>query len=410
MNTAIGQPLTGLRIIEGGSFVAVPSAGMALAQLGADVIRVDPPHGGSDFHRWPLAPSGGSLFWAGLNKGKRSVEIDYRKPEGRELLLALAAAPGPNGGIFLDNMVGKARLTFDELQARRADVIHVRVQGRNNGGPAVDYTINAEVGVPAMTGPQDGGPVNHVLPAWDLVAGMTAATSILAAVLHRTTTGQSAQIDLALEDIALAGVGNMGWLAEAEVAGTARPRHGNHMYGAFGVDFETADHERVMVVALTSGQWRALRDATGTGPVFAAFESVLSIDLDTEADRYRMRETIAAVLRPWFAQRNFTAVREALDRGRVLWSRYRDMVATAKEARNDPKSIAAEIVQPGIGPTLATGRPVRWDGHGSGPVPAPRLGEHTEAVLTDVLGLSAVEIDRLKGNRIIGAGSMLTTE
>ena len=162
MNTAIGQPLAGLRVIEGGSFVAVPSAGMALAQLGADVIRVDPPNGGSDFRRWPLAPSGESLFWAGLNKGKRSVEIDYRKPEGRELLLALAAAPGPDSGIFLDNMVGKARLTFDELQARRADVIHVRVQGRNNGGPAVDYTINAEVGVPAMTGPQDGGPVNHV--------------------------------------------------------------------------------------------------------------------------------------------------------------------------------------------------------------------------------------------------------
>jgi 2-methylfumaryl-CoA isomerase len=410
MDTALGLPLAGLRVIEGGSFVAVPSAGMALAQLGADVIRVDPPNGGSDFHRWPLAPSGESLFWAGLNKGKRSVEIDYRKPEGRELLLALAAAPGPDSGIFLDNMVGKARLTFDELQARRADVIHVRVQGRNNGGPAVDYTINAEVGVPAMTGPQDGGPVNHVLPAWDLVAGMTAATAILAAVLHRTTTGQAAQVDLALADIALAGVGNMGWLAEAEIAGNARPRHGNHMFGAFGVDFETADHERVMVVALTSGQWRALRDATGTEPVFAALEQVLSIDLDTETDRYRMRETIAAVLRPWFAQRNFTAVREALDRRRVLWSRYRDMVEAASEARNDPNSIAAEIVQPGIGPTLATGRPVRWDGQGAGPVPAPRLGEHTEAVLTDVLGLSADEIDRLKRDRIIGTGKILTTK
>ena len=406
MTMAIGQPLAGLRIVEGGSFVAVPSAGMALAQLGADVIRVDPPNGGSDFHRWPLAPSGESLFWAGLNKGKRSVEIDFRKPEGRELLLSLAAAPGQDGGIFLDNMVGKAQVTFDELKARRADVIHVRVQGHNNGGPAVDYTVNAEVGVPAMTGPQDAGPVNHVLPAWDLVAGMTAATAILAAVRHRTATGQSAQVDLALADIALAGVGNMGWLAEAEIAGSARPRHGNHMYGAFGVDFETADHERVMVVALTSGQWRALRDATGTGPVFAALERALGIDLDTETDRYGMRETIAAVLRPWFAQRNFSAVREALDRRRVLWSRYRDMAETAREARGDPKSIAAEIVQSGIGPTLATGRPVRWDGHGADPVPAPRLGEHTEAVLADVLGLSADEIVRLKRDRIVGATNL----
>jgi 2-methylfumaryl-CoA isomerase len=202
----------------------------------------------------------------------------------------------------------------------------------------------------------------------------------------------------------------MGWLAEAEITGHARRRHGNHMYGAFGVDFDTADHERVMVVALTSGQWRALRDATGTEPVFAALEQVLNIDLDTETDRYRMRETIAAVLRPWFAQRNFTAVREALDRRRVLWSRYRDMLETATEARNDPNSIAAEIVQPGIGPTLATGRPVRWNGQGADPVPAPRLGEHTEAVFTDVLGLSAGEIVQLRQDRIIGDGRILTTK
>ena len=92
------QPLAGLRIIEGGSFVAVPSGGMALAQLGAEVIRVDPPAGGSDYRRWPLAPSGDSLFWTGLNKGKKSVTIDHRSPQGRELLLALATTPGEGGG------------------------------------------------------------------------------------------------------------------------------------------------------------------------------------------------------------------------------------------------------------------------------------------------------------------------
>ena len=94
------QPLHGVTVIECASFVAVPSAGLALSHLGADVIRVDPPGGASDINRWPLAPTGPSLFWAGLNKSKRSVVIDVRKPEGRELLLELATRPGPGGGVL----------------------------------------------------------------------------------------------------------------------------------------------------------------------------------------------------------------------------------------------------------------------------------------------------------------------
>lgn len=405
------QPLSGLRIVEGASFVAAPSAGLALAQLGADVIRVDPPGGGSDFLRWPLSCTGESLFWAGLNKGKRSVTIDHRSGRGRELLLALATAPGGGAGIFLDNMVGRRRPTYEELRARREDVIHVHLQGRSDGSPAVDYTINAEVGVPQMTGPQGmEQPVNHVLPAWDLLSGMVAASGILAAVLHREREGQGAQLELALADVALAGVGNMGWLAEAEMRGGARARHGNHMYGSFGVDFETSDGRRLMVVALTEGQWRALREVTGTGAVFAALERVLGADLNQESDRYQLRETIAAVLRPWFAQRDFGTVRELLDRARVLWSPYLDMDEAARAARADKASVALEVDQPGIGSLLATGRPLRWDGSGAPPVPAPRLGEHTEAVLSDILGLSGEEIGRLHDAGVIDAGGSRRAE
>jgi 2-methylfumaryl-CoA isomerase len=94
------------------------------------------------------------------------------------------------------------------------------------------------------------------------------------------------------------------------------------MFGSFGVDFETSDGRRVMVVALTEQQWQALRAVTETAAVFAALEEVLDADLDLEADRYRLRETIAAVLRPWFAQRTFEAVSERLTRARVLWGPY----------------------------------------------------------------------------------------
>jgi 2-methylfumaryl-CoA isomerase len=390
-------------VVETASFVAVPSAGMTLAQLGADVIRVDPPGGGADMHRWPLAANGESLFWANLNKGKRSVVIDYRTGPGRELLLELVSAPGELSGIFIDNMVGRQRLTYADVSARRADVIHVHLEGRRDGTPAVDYTINAEVGVPLMTGPGDAQtPVNHVLPAWDLLTGMTVTAMVTSALLRRRATGEGAHIDLALFDVALAAVGNLGWLAEADAAGAPRPRHGNHMYGAFGTDFSTSDRRRIMVVALTQGQWHALCRVTETGRVFAALEQVLGADLELEGDRYRFRETIASVLRPWFLQREFEAVRHSLDEARVLWSPYLDMAETARAAREEPDGVACELEQPGLGSMLATREPWRWNGPRSHPEAAPRLSAQTDDILQEVLGLTSAEIGRLRDQRVVG--------
>ena len=354
-------------------------------------------------HRWPVTESGSSLFWANLNKGKRSVCIDYRTDQGKDLLLELVTAGGDQAGIFIDNMVGRQRLTYEEITARRPDVIHVHVEGRRDGSPAVDYTINAEVGVPLMTGPPDVHyPVNHVLPAWDLIAGMTVATAVSAALLRRASTGEGAQVDLALFDVALAGVGSMGWLAEAEGTGTARPRQGNHMFGAFGSDFATSDGRRVMVVALTERQWQALRDVTETGPVFVALEHALDADLGLEGERYRYRETIASVLRPWFQQRDFESVSTLLDKARVLWSPYLDMEQAARVARGQSDSVAREVHQPGIGPMLTTSEPWRWNGSRRPPTVAPGLSEQTEEVLCGVLGLSVREVGRLRDSGVIG--------
>lgn len=180
------RPLAGTHVVECASFVAGPTGGLTLAQLGADVVRIDPIGGGSDYLRWPVAPTGESYYWASLNKGKRSVAIDLRDPEGRELVLALATASGRDRGILIDNAVGRPWLAHERLAARRPDVIHVRVQGYPDGRPAVDYTVNAEAGIPGITGSGDwAAPVNHVLPAWDLVTGLSVATGVLAALHHR---------------------------------------------------------------------------------------------------------------------------------------------------------------------------------------------------------------------------------
>jgi 2-methylfumaryl-CoA isomerase len=378
---------------------------MTLAQLGADIVRVDPLGGAADHHRWPISATGTSLYWMALNKGKRSVTIDFRSPAGRELVVALATESSQDAGIVVENNVGRPWLSYAALSERRPDMIQLHIQGQSDGRPAVDYTVNAEVGIPDITGP-DGlvGPVNHVLPAWDLLTGTTAATGLLAALLRRDRTGCGANLEIALADVALAGVASLGWLAEADELGTDRPRQGNHVYGSFGVDFTTEDGHRVMVVALTVRHWDALRTVTGTAKVFAALEEAMSVDLAADGDRYRLREMVAAVLRPWFAARPLREVGRKLDEAGVLWSRYRSMTETVSDFRSGKSvPVLAEVTQPGIGQMLSTRSPIRLDAAYGDAHPAPRLGQHTDEVLADVLGLNDHQIGRLHDRRVIGA-------
>ncbi|MDE2621170.1 MAG: CoA transferase, partial [Sphingomonadales bacterium] len=157
--------LAPLRVVEASSFVACPTAGLYLSQFGAEVIRVDQIGGGPDYNRWPKTEAGASLYWEGLNKGKKSVALNLGDGAGRELLAELATAPGPQAGVFLTNFPVSGFLSWDRLSARRPDLVLTRVMGQANGGPALDYTVNSALGIPQITGPASLGdaPVNHVL-------------------------------------------------------------------------------------------------------------------------------------------------------------------------------------------------------------------------------------------------------
>jgi 2-methylfumaryl-CoA isomerase len=297
--------LKGLRVIEGSAFVAAPLGGMTLAQLGAEVIRFDPIGGGLDYGRWPLTLDGKhSLFWAGLNKGKRSIAVDFRLPRGQELLTQLICAPGEGAGLFSTNFPAKGWLAYEALQAQRQDLIMVNLTGRRDGSSEVDYTLNPQMGLPMMTGPNTSPEmVNHVFPAWDFISGQMIALGLLAAERHRRLTGEGQLVRLALKDVALAMLGNFGMIAEAMVNDSDRPRQGNYLYGAFGRDFATLDGKRLMVVGLTGMQWRRLTKATGLREPVAALAARLGLDFEDEGDRYRARQEIARLLEPWFHAR-----------------------------------------------------------------------------------------------------------
>ena len=391
-------PLDGFRIIEGSAFVAAPSGGMALAQLGADVIRFDQIGGGLDARRWPLTAEGESLYWSGLNKGKRSIAVDLRSKRAQELLTELIGITGT----FLTNFPARGWMSYSVLQKRRADLVMLAVTGNRDGSTALDYTVNAAMGYPLATGPVESSePVNHVLPAWDLICGQTAALGLLAADRRRLQSGEGTLMSLALSDVALAAVAALGHVAEAQINGTERRRFGNDLYGAYGAEFTTADGARVYVAGISPKQWSSLLEATESTAAVSAIAEAEGLDFGNEGDRFEARAEVSAAIRPWIASRTIAEVAARFDELGVCWGRYQTFKQLVDD---DPRcsvdgGLFREVDQPQIGTYLSPGSPLAFDGAlAVEPTPAPRLGEHTEEILADDLGLTTAEIGSLRAN------------
>ncbi len=397
--------LQGMRVVEGSAFVAVPLAGMTLAQMGADVIRFDRLQGGLDARRWPVTKMGQSLFWAGLNKGKRSLAVDMAHPEGQDIIAALITAPGPDAGMFLTNLRTKGWMDYPALSAVRPDLIMVSLQGTRRGEPAVDYTVNPSLGFPTATGPVGStAPVAHVLPAWDCIAGQVVVNTLLAAERHRLRSGLGQLAELALKDVAAAMLGHLGIIGEVCINGVDRPKSGNALYGAYGQDFVTACGQRVMVIGLTDRQWAGLVRTLGMADAIAALAAQTGLDLAEEGNRYTARDAISALFAPWFATRTLAEIAPLMDAAKLTWAPFRSF---AEAVRTDPdlgpeNPMFANIEQPGIGHYPVPGSPVTSTAFDrSPPNPAPLLGAHTEAILADILGLGAGQIGLLMDKGIV---------
>ena len=392
-------PLAGLTVVEISAFVAAPLGGMTLAQLGAEVIRIDPIGGNIDHSRWPVTQDGNSIYWASLNKGKKSVTLDLKSAEGQAIASEIVAS----AGVLITNLPARGWLSYDNLCKKRPDLVMLRLTGNHDGSSAVDYTVNASSGFPTVTG-FDEKSINHALPAWDIAAGLYIATGVLGAELERRSSGQGQEIKIALSDVMLATVGNLGYIAEVQTNGSSRGPLGNALYGAYGQSFATADGREVMVVAISSRQWRSLGDATGLSEKLAMIGPMLDVDLATEGGRFQAREAIDAVLRPWFAKHTAEQATKALAEAGVLQGVFRTFEQLVQE---DPRCtidnpLFTEIDQPGVGRVLAPRSPLVYQGSFlADAVPAPLLGESTEAVLSSVLGRSAAEIDRLRSRGIL---------
>jgi 2-methylfumaryl-CoA isomerase len=403
--------ISNMRVVEGASFIAAPSCGLYLAQMGAEVIRFDQIGGGPDFNRWPLAPTGASFYWEGLNKGKKSIALDLAAPRGRELAVALACGPGKSAGLFVTNYPCNGFLSYEALRQHRPDLICVRVMGWPDGSPALDYTVNAATGLPLMTGPIDiEGPVNHVLPAWDLLCGSYSAFALLAAERQRQGTHRGCEVRVALSDIAASSLSHLGYVAEVYTGGVDRPRIGNDLYGAFGRDFRLKSGQRVMICAITRRQWRALVGTLGLSAAISDVESRLGVSFDQdEALRFRHRDTLYPLFERALIDRTLEELAPALEAGGVTWAPYQSLhtAVTTDDRLFASNPIFQSIEHPSGLVYPASGPAAVLPAQGPSTVrPAPRLGEHTDEVLASVLGLSAGAIGALHDAGVVAGASV----
>jgi len=356
-----------MRVLEVSAFVAAPLAGSTLASVGTDVIRVDPIGGPIDQKRWPLDSQGNSLYWSGLNAGKRSILLDLRSAQGRDLFEHLLL-DDPEAGVLLTNNPNLDWVSHSILSEKRSDIITCLILGHPDGTRAFDYTVNAAVGIPMITG-DEGPPIDSVIPTWDIATGLHATTQILAAANRRLITGQGSEIRLSLFETAVSTLNSLGMVEEIRDSGSGRPRIGNHLYGALGRDFETSDGSRIMVAAISPNQVRGL---------LQLIDYPIPETDDLPGYAYEHRETISTELNEWIKSRPPTEATSQLDQAGALVGPYQTM---------------EELVM-SEGPWAVGQLPDAS--------PAPRLGQHTDQILADHLGLNDIEIGRLRDQRVVG--------
>ncbi len=404
------QLLNDLSIVEVSSFVASPTAGLYCAQMGAEVIRVDHVAGGLDYDRFMLTEEGRSLSWENLNRAKKSVALDLRSGEGRELCAQLAGQTGQ----CITNLPERSFLGHAAMQAHRpdnrTDMISVRIMGWHDGRQAMDFTVNAASGYPLMGGPEDwdpdtAPPVNQILPAWDFITGAYCAFALMAALRHRDTTGEGSELRVPLGDVAIGTVANSGMMAEMLYRGGDRERLGNAIWGAFGRDFRSKDGVRFMVAALTAKQWAGLVEAFDLGEAIGALEKELGVDFNSgDEPRFTHRHRLFELFQNVASGLKYAKLEKRMASAGTTFEKYR----TAHEAAQDPQLVGDN---PLFGPSPANPSGFEYpaprsfanipEREAGDPAPAPYLGQHSEEVLAERLGLGSGSIGDLIDRGIV---------
>ncbi len=386
------MPLSGIRVVELAQNLAGPYCGQILADLGADVIKIEPP-GGDAARRWgPPFWGGDSPLWLGVNRNKRSAVVDLKTPRGIEVVDRLLDTADVVIAASRAGAMESLGLGADQVRSSRPALIYAEVtayglEGPLSSLPGYDPLMQAHAGLMSITGYADGGPARSGASIVDLTTGMWGAVAVLGALAERSRTGKGARVTLALLDAAVALVSHQltGYLASGEVPG--RWGTGLAMIAPYRA-FPTKDG-RVMIATGSDGTFRRLAEALGLEGVAE------DARFATNAERVRHRATLAEIISDATAAVDTTALLDRLRAHGVPCSAIHDMAQVA----SDPQVRASGMVRPSPRPDTPEyaeiAPPYRFDGERPrSSLPPPTAGQHTAEIL-EMLGFDPAEADAL---------------
>lgn len=397
-------PLSHVRVLELSRVLAGPWAAQTLADLGADVIKVERPGQGDDTRTWgPPWAGSQSAYFLSANRGKRSVTIDFEKAEGRELVRRLAA----EADVVIENFkVGglvKYGLDHDSLRALNPRLVYCSITGFGQDGPyaaraGYDFMIQGMGGLMSITGQPDGtpggGPVKVGVAVTDVFTGLYAAIGVLGALQHRDRTGQGQWVNLALLDVQVAVLANQAM--NALVGGGPPRRLGNaHPNIVPYQAFATADGHIILAVG-NDGQFARFCQVAGR-PELATDERFA-----TNPARVANRATLVPELEALLRQRSSRDWLDALEAVGVPCGPINDLAQVFADPHVRARGLRQDLPHPEAGSVPTVASPIRYSAtpieHTLAP---PALGQHTDAVLGGTLGLSAADIAALRERGVV---------
>ncbi|MGH9345780.1 MAG: CaiB/BaiF CoA transferase family protein [Vicinamibacterales bacterium] len=393
--------LDGVRVLDLGRFIAAPYCGMLLADMGADVIRVEPPRGGEDRHIGLRGPHGENFTYTSLARNKRAITLDVSRAEGRDLLRTLVSRTD----VFLHNYSPEAvaafRLTYDDVRAMQPPIIYTGISCYGADGPdahrtGFDPIAQVGSGAAALTGWEHDPPLRCGVPWVDYATGLCAALGTMLALRHRDATGEGQAVDCALLQTAVSCTAPM--VAEAVVAGRERPRLGNRAAYLGPADLYRCVDGYVYVAPVTRAAWRALTGLVGR-PDLASAE-----DLATDEQRFEHRARVDPIVAHWMASRTTGAAVRDLEAARIPCGVCRKPA----EVADDPQVQARRMLEyvdldaPGVRRVPVGGIPVRLSKTPGRIVRRPpRIGEHNDEVYVGWLGLDRRDLAALATDGVV---------
>jgi len=393
-------PLHGIRVLDLSRVLTGPFCSMVLADLGAEIWKIEELGHGDQTRGIPPFVNGESHYYLGINRNKKSIAVDLKTPEGRQIVLDLAARADIVLENFRPGVMQRLGLDYDTLREAGKDLIICSITGYGLTGPlatrpSFDLVTQALSGMMSINGEPDGPPTRLGIPMGDIGGGFWAAIAVLAALQHRNATGEGLQVDLSLLDGL---VGLLGYLAEiylltGEIPGRIGSHHQSIVpYGRFPAK------DGDMVLALHVGNfWRKFCAAVGREDL------ITNPKFKTTADRHANRDELIGIVGDILQEKTVAEWQAILDEGDVPNGPVNDVAQALNQPVIRDRNMIRSTQHPVAGRVDVVGTPIHYVGRFEDvrTAAAPMLGQHTRSVLGDLLGYDSAKVDALLAQGVI---------